>query len=111
SQGVGGLGTFPYPYVHAVDVDPASLTLIDEPIIWSSSVGYAFPGSGVNGRGALGVSLAYAGGGLFPGSAVLVRDDVSGSAWDPLNLQMGTNGPPANRWGDFLTVRPASGIG
>jgi hypothetical protein len=111
SQGTGGLGDFPYPYEHVVEINSSSMTLIDEPIIWSPSNSYGFPGVGMNGRGDLGLSLAYSGGSNYPGSAILVRDQVSPVAWQPLNVAMSTNGPPGGRWGDFLSVQPASGNG
>ncbi len=111
AQGAGGLGSFPYPYVHVVRIDVATLHLIDEPIIWSNTNAWADGAVAVDSRGGLGVSVAYAGGGNNPGSAVMVLDDVSPAAWQPLNVQLGTNGPPQNRWGDFLTVRSASGSG
>jgi hypothetical protein len=111
SQGTGALGTFPYPYVHVVELDQGSLSLIDEPIIWSSGTAWAYSAVAVNGEDDLGATLAYSGNGNFPGSAVVVRDNISSGTWQPLNMQEGTNGPPGNRWGDFLTVRVNSGIG
>ncbi|MBI2940833.1 MAG: hypothetical protein HYY04_10390 [Chloroflexi bacterium] len=115
AQGSGSLGNFPYPYVHVVRIGEASKTLIDEPVIWNSAFAWAYPGLGVNGRGHLGVSLAYAGGGRYPGSSVIVRDDITASSgspfWQSLGVRSGTHGPGTNRWGDYLSVRPASGNG
>jgi hypothetical protein len=111
AQGNGGLGTFPYPYVHVVELNEADMTLIDQPIIWSSANAWAYGAVAVNGQGELGVTAAYSGGGSYPGSAVMMRDSVSPSAWQPLNAQEGLNGPPGNRWGDYLTVHPYAGNG
>jgi hypothetical protein len=112
SQGTGTLGTFPYPYVHVVEIDQGSMTLIDEPIMWSNSTAWAYSAVAVNGQGDLGATVAYSGNGSYPGSTVLVRDSISGGTWQPLNIQEGTNGPPPDvRWGDFLTVRAAGGNG
>jgi hypothetical protein len=112
SQGSGDLGSFPYPYVHAAEFDIGNnLSLIDEPIIWSSTTAYAYPGSGVDGRGGVGLSVAYGGGPYYPGSAMMVRDDVSPTAWETLNVQSGRDGPPGGRWGDYLTARATSGNG
>jgi hypothetical protein len=111
AQGAGGLGTFPYPYVHVVRIAQATMTLIDEPAIWSSTNAWAFLSIAVNGVGALGGSLAFGGGSYYPGSAIVVRDDVSPQAWQITTTRLGTNGPGDNRWGDFLTARPASGNG
>jgi len=110
-QGAGGLGTFTYPYVHVVRISETTKALSDEPIIFSNGNAWAYPGLGVNGRGHLGASLAFAGGGFYPGSELLIRDDVSPSSWATLFVRNGTNGPGTNRWGDYLTVRPASGNG
>ncbi|HET8630233.1 MAG TPA: InlB B-repeat-containing protein [Thermomicrobiales bacterium] len=111
AQGTGGLGTFPYPYVHVVRINQASMTLIDEPVIWSSAAAWAYPGVGIDGRGAVGGSVAYGGGTYYPGSSVFVRDDLDPTTWQFLDIREGTSGPTSNRWGDFLTARPASGTG
>ncbi len=111
AQGQGGLGSFPYPYVHVVEINQATMNTIDEPIIWSSNNAWSYAAVGVNGQGGLGVSLAFSSSQNYPSSAIMVRDNVSPTAWQTLNVQLGTNGPPANRWGDFLTVQPHDGNG
>jgi len=111
AQGSGGLGYFPYPYVHVARINQSTMTLLDEPVIWSSANAWVYPGISADGRGGVGVSLAYAGGGYYPGSTVLVRDDLSPTTWQALAVRSGTSGPISDRWGDFLTVRPASGSG
>ncbi len=111
AQGTGGLGTFAYPYIHAVRINAATNALIDEPIIYSAATAYAFPGVGINERGAIGGSVAFGGGGNYPSSSIFIRDDISPSAWQFLITRTGTNGPARNRWGDYLTARPASGSG
>ncbi len=111
AQGSGGLGTFPYPYVHVVELNQGSLALIDQPVIWSISVGWAFGSVTPNGNGGLGVSIASSGGGNYPGSVVMVRDNLNPTSWQPLYARQSTNGPPQNRWGDYLTVRPYGGNG
>lgn len=37
AQGASGLGTFPYPQIRSVRIAPATLTLVDEPAIYSAS--------------------------------------------------------------------------
>lgn len=106
--GSGGLGNFPDPYVHVVEIDLSSMSLIDEPIIWSSNVAYAYAGSAIDQSGGVALSAAYAGGGHYPGSALLIRDTYNPGFWQAVNVQEGTNGPPQNRWGDFLTARASS---
>jgi hypothetical protein len=111
SQGTGGLGTFAFPYTHVIRVDEATKALIDQPIIFNNSIAFQFPGVSVNARGHLGVSIAFGGGGFYPSSMVLLRDDVSPNAWDALTVRLGANGPGTDRWGDFLTTRPFNGSG
>src|SRR5260370_28907999 len=61
---------------------------------------------GVNGRGALGVSLQVGGGTWgYPGSQFLINDDISGG-WSAQFLDSGSHAN--NRWGDFLTARAAT---
>lgn len=110
-QGTDGLGTFTFPYVDAVRIDATTSALIDQPIIFSTTTAYAFPGVGVNGRGAIGGSIAFSGGTNFPSSAIFVHDDFTTGTWDLQTTALGTNGPARNRWGDYLTARPADGGG
>jgi hypothetical protein len=111
AQGVGGLGNFPYPYVHVVEINPTSMALIDEPVIWSIRVAWALGSVSPNGNGGLGVVAASSGGGNYPGSVVMVRDSVSPTAWQPLYVRQSNSGPPGDRWGDYLTVQPYGGNG
>lgn len=110
-QGTGGLGSFPYPYVHVVRISISPVSLIDQPIIWSSTTAYVYPNVAVDGVGNLGLTVAFGGGSYFPSSAVAVQDDLSPGAWQFVLTRTGTNGPSANVWGDYLTSRPASGGG
>lgn len=111
SQGTGGLGTFAFPYTHVIRVNESTKALIDEPVIFNNTVAFQFPGVSVNGRGHLGVSIAFGGGSFFPSSDLLLRDDVSPNAWQALTARFGLNGPGTDRWGDFLTTRPFNGNG
>jgi hypothetical protein len=106
--GPGGLGNFPFPYIHVVEINATTMSLIDEPIVWSPSVAYSYAGSAINQTGNVALSLAYGGGGHYPGSALMIRYNANPTFWQPVNVQEGTKGPPGNRWGDFLTARTAS---
>ncbi len=106
AQGAGGLGSFPYPYVHVVRINETNKGLVNEPVIWSPSAAFAYPGIGVNGRGHVAVSLTEAGATLFPASVLLVWDDLSAGFWQVAYGRSGVNGPGSNQWGDYLTVRP-----
>jgi hypothetical protein len=101
-------GGFAYPYVDYISVNVASgpATSISESQIWNGSYAWAYPGMGVNGRGALGVSLQI-GGGTWgePGSQFLIDDDISGG-WAAVGLTNG--GYASSRWGDYLTARVAT---
>jgi hypothetical protein len=117
SQGTGGLGlpVYPFPYVHVVRINQASMTLIDEPLISSSTYAWFYPAVAPNGRGDLGLSLGFAGGCIAPSSAVGVHDSYTASSgagfWLLNTVRNGTNGPASNRWGDYFSVQPASGNG
>jgi hypothetical protein len=111
AQGSAGLGAFAYPYVHVVRINTASATLLDEPILSSSSQAYAYPGVSVNANGILGLGVAYAGAGAYPSSAAFLRDETQASSWRGSVVTEGKSGPSANEWGDYLTTRLASGAG
>jgi hypothetical protein len=101
-------GAFSYPYVEyaSFNVSTGPATSITASQIYNPSYTWAYPGMGVNGRGALGVSIAIGGGTWgYPGSQFLLDDDISGG-WAANYLDGGSH---ANtRWGDFLTSRVAS---
>jgi hypothetical protein len=101
-------GGFNYPYVEyaSFNVSTGPATSISAGQIWNPNYAWAYPGMGVNGRGALGVSLAIGGGTWgYPGSQFLIDDDVSGG-WAAAFLDSGAHAD--NRWGDFLTARAAT---
>jgi hypothetical protein len=110
AQGSGGLGIFPYPYVHVVEINQSTMGLVDEPAIWSTNMAWAYAAVAVNGDGVVGGSATYGGGGYYPGFGVL-SDKGGTSGWQSLSVIASTSGPPANRWGDFQTIRPYSGNG
>jgi hypothetical protein len=85
--------------------------LIDEPILWSAQRAYQYPGASVNAQATVGVSATTAGGGTFPDSVLLLRDQASGTDWEQTTVRTGTNGPGDSQWGDYLTARLASGSG
>jgi hypothetical protein len=101
-------GGFSYPYVDyaSFDVSTGPATSVSESQIWNGSYAWAYPGMGVNGRGALGVSLTVGGGTFgYPGSQFLIDDDISGG-WAAYYLDGGSHSN--TRWGDFLTARAAT---
>jgi hypothetical protein len=101
-------GGFSYPYVEyaSFDVHTGPATSVSASQIWNGSYAWAYPGLGVNGRGALGVSLQIGGGTWgYPGSQFLINDDISGG-WSAQFLDQGSHSN--NRWGDYLTARAAT---
>jgi hypothetical protein len=113
AQGSGGLGNFAYPYVHVVRINQATSALIDEPVIYSPLAAYGWPGVGVNGRGDIGGSIMFGGGGNYPGSSIFIQDEFNTAPWEFQFTAFGTNSPSSSpgRWGDYLTARPADGNG
>jgi hypothetical protein len=101
-------GGFAYPYVEyaSFNVSTGPATSVSASQIWNPNYAWAYPGMGVNGRGALGVSLQVGGGTWgYPGSQFLINDDVSGG-WAAAFLDSGAHSD--SRWGDFLTARAAT---
>lgn len=83
------------------------------PFIWSSTIPFAYVGSSPNIRGDIGISFfAGQGPGGAPCGVISVADDYGSlpPGWNnPYSLIAGdcsSKGPVANRWGDYVTVRP-----
>src|SRR5439155_3435172 len=82
AQGTGGLGSFPFPYVHVVRIVASTATFIDEPILANSLVAFAYPGVSINSSGVLGIVVAYAGSGSpHPGTEIISRDETAPGPW------------------------------
>jgi len=102
-------GTRPQPHVRVARIDEASLSLRDEPDIWSQQVAFAFPDVCPNGDGEIGVTLFFGGGPAFPSHAVGAWDDAAGR-WELRASRNGTHGPADGKWGDYLTCRPGHAV-
>ena len=86
-------GSRPFPFVKHIRIN-------DPNFAW------AYPTAGINDRGHLGVAAFYGGGTLNPSHAVGVWDDVNAATGlSFLTTVAGSNGPDANRWGDYLACR------
>jgi hypothetical protein len=114
NNGTAGLGTFNYPYIHAVEVNQTDMSLNTQPIIYSDSNAWAWGSVAVSNLGGLGMSAQWSAPSYAPSSNVLLRDDVTANncgilCWQAGYVQNGSNGPANNAWGDYLTVRVASG--
>ncbi len=108
-QGTGGLGTFPYPYIHTLIIDEASKTVSSENAIWNSNTAFFYPSASTNLRGDVGGTFGWSGGSFFPSAGIFVWDN--GSSLVPLEsrfIASGTDAPKTNRWGDYLRTRRSS---
>lgn len=110
-QGSQGLGTFPFPYTFVVRINQSTFGLIDQPIIWSTGHAWFYGGVGANGRGDVGMSIAIAGGATYPGSQILIADDIGGPWQGGFFVASSTNSPASNRWGDYFSTRAINGTG
>jgi len=111
AQGSQGLGNFPYPYTFVVRINQSTFGLIDQPIVWNSGHAWFYGGVGANGRGHVGMSVAIAGGATYPGSQILIADDIGGPWQGGFFVASGTDSSSGNRWGDYLTTRAINGNG
>lgn len=114
AQGPQGLGNFSYPYIFAVEVNQSTMSLQNQPIVMATGNAWAWGAVAVDNRGGLGMSAQWSAPSYAPSSNVLLRDDVTANdcgilCWQSGYVQIGTNGPADNAWGDYLTVRVASG--
>ena len=93
----------PHPYVRCVRIDEATLTVVDEPDLWSANGAWAYPAAAPNTRGDVGVS-AFFGGPTHPAHAVGRLDDQLGT-WETMITATSTHGPDRGKWGDYLVCR------
>lgn len=97
----------PHPYCRAVSISESSMSLQNEPDLWSSARAWAYPASCVATAGTLGFTAFYGGGERHPGHIVGGRDDAAGT-WRTQYSQLGTHSPNEGRWGDYLNCRADS---
>jgi hypothetical protein len=94
----------PHPYVKVVRLDEATVTLHDEPDLWSQTGAWAYPAAAPNGRGDVGIA-AFFGGPTHPAHAVGMLDETT-ATWSMALTATSTHGPAQASWGDYLVVRP-----
>ena len=110
----GGFGNnnFPKPYVQTVIMNAATKTVTGQPLIWNNANAYQYGHVAPNARGHVALTSAFNSPTTHPSTLVSIRDDVETSFFGNLRtMRTGTNGPGANRWGDYTTIRPAGGNG
>jgi hypothetical protein len=94
----------PHPFIRVARIEEATLTLVDQPDLWSVSGAYAYPAAAPNRRGRTGMT-AFFGGPTHPAHVVAVFDE-SRAEWQVRSAVTSTHGPTAGKWGDYLTCRP-----
>ncbi len=97
---------FPFPHVRVAVLDRNTMAIVRQPHIWNSNYAFAYPAAAPNANGVVGLSVAYGGGSQFEPSHAVGFFDTSTTSWDLVVTANGTHGPSANRWGDYLAVRP-----
>jgi hypothetical protein len=105
-QGMGGFGSFGWPYIHAARFNEATRALIDEPIVSSSTNVWIYPSIGVNRRGHIAGPAYWGNGSNHPTCNVLIWDDLTGGGWNNSFVRSGSHTPVTpNRWGDYTSSR------
>ena len=94
---------FPFPHVRVAVLDANTRALLSEPHLWNPNFAYAYPATSPNGNGTVGISVSFGGNQLFPSQAVGWFDSANGT-WELATAASGSNGPGANRWGDYHDV-------
>lgn len=94
----------PHPFIRVVRINKDSLSLIDEPDIWSADKAWAYPAMSPNKRGDVGVTAFCGGGKTHPAHAVGWLNSKTG-AWDMVIGSVSTNGPHNGVWGDYLDIQ------
>lgn len=103
-------GSFPRPYIDAAKFRESGLVRINRPLIWSSTHVYHYIAASSNERGDVGLSVGWGNPpNYYPNSLLCIDDDFNGDppGWECAASRFGTHGPSINRWGDYLSVRPA----
>jgi hypothetical protein len=107
SQGTGGFGTFPYPYVHVARINASTYALVNEPIMWSSSTAFAYSAAALNDRLDVAGMVMYGGGSLYESCAAFVWDHYTSAPapWTLYAVRASNSDPYDTLSGDYLTAR------
>jgi hypothetical protein len=109
-------GSYPWPYVRWIRLNQSTKAVINQPVVYSTTLPWAYPSVGVNSRGHLGGTIFYGvpGAPSKPGGAAWIADDYNGGVLAPLTNRVlinSTHAPlkgskPTERWGDYVRTRP-----
>jgi hypothetical protein len=97
---------YSFPHVRVAVLDEATLNLNGQPHLWHDHFAFAYPAMAPNGDGEIGISVAFGGGGQFHSSHAVGYRSSSPANWRLKESAFGTDGPTANKWGDYLSVLP-----
>ena len=98
----------PWPFVRIARVNESTMSVIDEPDLWSDSGAWAYPAAAANDRGEPGLSTFFGGGTRNPMHIVALYD---GPGWRIATTAQSTNGPADEAWGDYVTCHRSSPAG
>ncbi len=90
----------PLPFIRVVRLKEATKAVVDQPDIWSTRSGWAYPAASSNATGEVGISAFYGGGTRHPGHVVGVK---TANGWATQLTATSTHGPPNGSWGDYLS--------
>lgn len=93
-------GSHPLPYVRVVRVKASTLTLQDEPDIWSANSAWAYPAAAANAEGVAGFTAFFGGGARHPSHVVGFK---TATGWSSTITKASTHSPPQQSWGDYLS--------
>ncbi len=106
AQGTDGIGTFAFPYVRVLTMNASTKAVLTETEIWSSTQAYLLASSGVNARGHVGGTIAFAGGLQKPNCSAWIYDDLT-TSFNPamVTVTSGDTAPSGSEWGAYLRTR------
>jgi hypothetical protein len=100
----------PFPFIRVVRINATTMTVLDEPDIWSKTTAYAYPEASANINGVAGITCFLGGGTRHPTHVVGVRDDAAGK-WRLGIAFASTHSPVEGKWGDYLSCRRHASAG
>lgn len=106
----------PFPYIRRVYFRTSDLAYLGSSEFWASWAAHLHPALAPDYRGHVGMAFSWGGGTgtshYYPGSGVMIDDDISPSQpWAYSFYQNGAGNPCLNtdglrRWGDYLDIHP-----
>jgi len=106
----------PFPFIRRVYFKASDMSYLGASEFWNGSLAHIYPALAPDARGHVGMAFAWGGGTgtshSFPGSGVMLDDDVSpNQPWAYSFYQSGAgnaclNSDGTRRWGDYLDIHP-----